>query len=63
MAKLNLNKLAQEIAKREGGKKEVGIAQIKEILKITLNILGNHWCDGDESRVIETLKQSSDYME
>lgn len=62
MTKLNLNKMAQEIARREGKKKEVSIAQIKEILKITLNILGNHWSNGEESKVIETLKQSSDYM-
>ena len=32
--KMNLNELAKEIAKRESGKKEVSVAQIKEILRI-----------------------------
>jgi len=36
---VNLEWFAEEIAKREGKKVEVNIAQIKEILKITLGIL------------------------
>lgn len=32
--KMNLNKLAQTIAKKEKGKEQVSIAQIKEIMKI-----------------------------
>ena len=36
---MNLNTLAVKIAKKEGGKKNVNIAQIKEILKITLEEL------------------------
>ena len=39
MAKLNENKLAKSIAEQEGGKTQVNIAQIKECLKITLDIL------------------------
>jgi len=31
---MNLNKLAQLVAKKEKGKSEVNIAQIKEIMKI-----------------------------
>ena len=38
--KINLNKLAKEVSKREGLKKEVNIAQIKEVMKHTLNCLG-----------------------
>ena len=41
MAKINENALAKEIAIREGGKTEVNIAQIKEVLRNTLDILGN----------------------
>lgn len=36
---MNLNELAKEIAMHEGLKKSVNIAQIKEILKITLTEL------------------------
>lgn len=36
---MNLNELAKEIAKREKGKKEVNIAQIKEIIRILGDIL------------------------
>lgn len=32
MAKVNWNKIAREVARREKGKKEVNIAQIKEII-------------------------------
>ena len=33
---MNLNKLAKTVAEKEGKKKEVSIAQIKEILRIIL---------------------------
>jgi hypothetical protein len=36
---MNLNSLAVKIAGREGGKEQVNIAQIKEILKIVLSEL------------------------
>ncbi len=39
MAKLNLNKLAKDVAEREGGKIEVNIAQIKEVIRHTLDVL------------------------
>ena len=35
--------LALEISKREHGKKQVDIAQISEVLKNVLNILGEEW--------------------
>ena len=39
MSKINLNELAAEIAKEEGGAVEQNIAQIKETLGITLRKL------------------------
>jgi len=42
MAEIKFKKLAQEIAKREVGKKEVNISQISEILKVTLGILAEY---------------------
>ncbi len=39
---MNLNKLAVDIAKREGGKKSISIAQIKEVLRIAFQELGKH---------------------
>ncbi len=37
--KMNLNQVAKEICLREGKKIQVNIAQVKEVLKITLQIL------------------------
>lgn len=36
---ISLNEMALDIAAEEGGKKNLSIAQIKEVLKITLNLL------------------------
>jgi len=36
---INLNKLAIEITKKEGGKTNLSIGQVKEVLKITLDLL------------------------
>lgn len=36
---INLNSLAKEISQAEGQKQELSIAQIKEVLRITLEIL------------------------
>ncbi len=60
MSKLNLNEIAQEIAKSEGKAKEVNIAQIKEILKITLIIFGKAWQDGNEIEIIRMFKKYSE---
>lgn len=40
-AKINLNHLASQIAKYEGGKKNLDISQIKEVLRISLILLGS----------------------
>ena len=42
MVEIEFKKVAQEIAKKEGGKEEVNIAQINEILKATLEILAKY---------------------
>lgn len=39
MARVNLNKLALAITQREGKKVNVSNAQVKEILKITLELM------------------------
>lgn len=36
---MNKNDLAKEIAEREGGKKSLSIAQIKEVLKIICDLV------------------------
>ena len=40
--KINLNKLAQEVAKEEGGKVNLNIAEIKEVIGLTLKHLSRH---------------------
>jgi hypothetical protein len=42
---INENWLAEEIAKEEGGEEEVDIAQIKEVLRITLELLAKEDLD------------------
>lgn len=37
---MNMNKFAILVAKKEGLKKQVNIAQIKEVLKVVNNIMG-----------------------
>lgn len=36
---INMNKFAREVARREGGKKQVDIAQIKQIIRIVFQVL------------------------
>lgn len=38
-ARMNLNELAKEICKREGKKKQVDIAQVKEVLRVLMDII------------------------
>jgi hypothetical protein len=33
---MNLNELAREVTLKEGGKKQISIAQVKEVMKILL---------------------------
>ena len=50
---MNLNNLARVIAKRESGKQQISIGQIKEVLKITLEELGKY----DDAEVIKTINK------
>lgn len=50
---INQNELARKIAALEAGKSEVGIAQIKEILKHALNLLA----DERPSQVLALLEK------
>ena len=36
MQETNLNKMAEEITKKEGKKKNLSIAQVKEVMRLTL---------------------------
>jgi len=40
--KVNFNKMAMYVAKHEGGKKQVDIAQIKEVIKYAFEYAGEH---------------------
>lgn len=52
--KINLNKVAEVVASQEGKHKSVSIAQIKEVLKLTLNTLRGY----KPSQVLELLERS-----
>ncbi len=60
MAKINLNDMAKVIALDEGGKESVSIAQVKEIIKLTLEYLADEWDDDNESEVINIIKRHSE---
>lgn len=49
---INLNKLAKEITLKEGGKESLSIAQVKEVLSITLDKLSEE----KPSDVLELLE-------
>lgn len=50
---INQNWIAERIAVIEGKKEEVNIAQIKEILKITLDILATDFSESEVSELLE----------
>lgn len=50
---MNLHKLAIDISKVESGKKEINIAQIKECLKCTLELLGKY----KDKEIIEAINK------
>ncbi len=56
MAKINENTLAKEIASQEGGKQNLTIAQIKEVVKLTLSALAQY----KPSEVLATLESHQD---
>ena len=42
MKRINLNQLAVDVARKEGKKKQVDIAQIKEVMSVTLDELAKY---------------------
>lgn len=41
---MNLNKLAVDVCREEGGKKNLDIAQVKEVIKIVFELLKDYAC-------------------
>ena len=39
---INLNKLARKVTLKEGGKQELSIAQVKEVMRLTFEELAKH---------------------
>ncbi len=58
MKKLNLNKLAVEVAKKEGKKVNLSIAQIKEVIRLTLLELNKEVRGGNASGVLDAIERS-----
>jgi len=54
MRKINMNKVAKLVSEWEGKKKEVDIAQIKEVVSIFLDILADEWQD-NAAGVVELI--------
>ena len=50
--------MAKHIVLEEGGKKSINIAQVKEVMKLTLEYLRQEWYDGNEEEVIRLIKRS-----
>lgn len=53
MAKINMNKVAKEVAAKEGGVQSVSIAQIKEVLRLGIDVLKGF----KVSQVVELLER------
>lgn len=56
MKKINLNTLAREVAKREGKKINLSIAQVKEVVAHTLDLLA----ESDHYAVMDLLDSRCD---
>ncbi len=54
MIKINLNHLAQEICAFEGGKVQVNIAQVKDVLRAAMDILAARYVT---ARVLKKAKK------
>lgn len=54
--RMNLNKLAKRIALREGKKKQVNIAQIKEIMRLTFEEL-NKFSSDEVKKILDKYKR------
>ncbi|MFQ5788523.1 MAG: hypothetical protein ACE5H1_11155 [Thermodesulfobacteriota bacterium] len=53
MPKINENTLAKDVADREGGAQKVNLAQIKEIVKCTLDELAENYQPSEVMALVE----------
>jgi len=53
MKKLNLNKLAEDVTRAEGGKKSINIGQVKEVIRLTFKKLKKY----PASQVLAKIEQ------
>ena len=58
MKKLNLNKLAIEVSKKEGKKVNLSIAQIKEVIRLILLELSKEVRGGNTSGVLDSIERT-----
>jgi hypothetical protein len=49
---MNMNEVAKEVTMREGGKVNLSIAQVKEVLRIYNDLLANNYFPADVIRTI-----------
>lgn len=54
--KINLNKVAQEVAQKEGGKVNLNIGEIKEVISLTLKNLAKY----EDDLILEAVKRYKD---
>ena len=60
MKKINLNKLAIDVSKEVGGRRNLSIAQIKEVIKCTFVILGERHRG---SEILDAIERTYDKAE
>ena len=55
MNRIDENDLANAACNREGGCKQVDIAQTKDVMKAVLDELADEWAKGNEAGVVELM--------
>ena len=60
MGKINMNELARAVTLREGGKENLSIAQVKEVIKATFDEISDNIYIG-EYRVGDLLNKLEEY--
>ena len=58
MQKINLNELARKVSENEGGKQQISIAQIKEVIRWTLFELGAQQNLGRADEVLKLCRKA-----
>lgn len=60
MSRPDLNELARKIAAKEGGKKQVNIAQIKEVMRCHMMLLARDHTDEEILEVVKFYRKQVD---